>query len=171
MGTVLAAEVSQQVSAMSLDAFAEKYLFQALGVTNVAWNHTTKGKEIIPAAKRLYMTSRDLAKIRQLILNKGKWKSEQTVSEAWITKSTSVQTKLANIDYGLLWWKTPFAINSKKFVAAVATGNGGQYLMIFPEFNAVAVFTGGAYNSQEDKLPFAIINDVFLPMLIELKED
>lgn len=47
----------------------------------------------------------------------------------------------------------------------------GQYLMIFPEFNAVAVFTGGAYNSQEDKLPFAIINDVFLPMLLELKED
>ena len=35
--------------------------------------------------------------------------------------------------------------------------------MIFPEMDMVAVFTGGAYNSQEDKLPFAIMDKVFLP--------
>lgn len=171
MGTVLAAEVIQQASGLSLDKFAEKYLFNALEITNVAWDHTAKGKEIIPSAKRLYMTPRDMAKIGQLLLNKGKWKSEQIVSETWVAESTSFQTKLANIDYGMLWWKIPFAVNSNKFRATVATGNGGQYLMVFRDFNAVAIFTGGAYNSQEDKLPFRIVNDVFLPLLIELNEN
>ncbi|WP_339708903.1 serine hydrolase [uncultured Kriegella sp.] len=170
MGTVLAAEVVQQASGMPLYAFAEKYLFNALGITNVAWHHTTEG-DIIPSAKRLYMTPRDMAKIGELMLNKGKWKSEQIVSETWVAQSTSFQTKLANIDYGMLWWKIPFVVNAKKFTATVATGNGGQYMMIFPDFNAVAIFTGGAYNSQEDKLPFRIVNDVFLPMLIKLNEN
>ena len=46
-----------------------------------------------------------------------------------------------------------------------ATGNGGQYIMIIPEMDLVAVFTGGAYNSQEDKLPFAIMKDIMLPSI------
>ncbi|WP_339786542.1 hypothetical protein, partial [uncultured Imperialibacter sp.] len=49
----------------------------------------------------------------------------------------------------------------------VATGNGGQYLMLFPELNLVAAFTGGAYNSDDDKFPFAIMNRVLLPLFIQ----
>jgi CubicO group peptidase (beta-lactamase class C family) len=44
----------------------------------------------------------------------------------------------------------------------VATGNGGQYIMVLPELDMVAVFTGGAYNSQENKLPFTLMNKVFM---------
>ena len=56
-------------------------------------------------------------------------------------------------------------VNTKKIISKTATGNGGQYVFVFPEMNAIAVFTGGAYNSAEDKLPFAIVKDVFLPTL------
>ena len=42
-------------------------------------------------------------------------------------------------------------------------GNGGQYIFVIPKLDMVAVFTGGAYNSQDDKWPFAIMNQVFLP--------
>jgi len=34
----------------------------------------------------------------------------------------------------------------------------------------IAVFTGGAYNSQADKLPFAIMQRVLLPALDKTKE-
>jgi len=37
--------------------------------------------------------------------------------------------------------------------------------MIFPEQDMVIVFTGGAYNSQEDKLPFKIVSDLIIPSL------
>jgi len=52
--------------------------------------------------KRLYMTPRDMAKIGQLALQKGKWNDEIIISKAWMTTSTSIQTKLARIDYGFL---------------------------------------------------------------------
>ena len=85
------------------------------------------------------------------------------MSENWIEESTTPKTKITGIDYGYLWWNIPFKVNDKVVVSKTATGNGGQYIMILPELDMVVVFTGGAYNSQEDKLPFAMLNDIFLP--------
>ncbi|WP_416864164.1 MAG: serine hydrolase domain-containing protein [Imperialibacter sp.] len=167
MGVVLAAEVVSQASGMSIDAFAEKYLFTPLGIENVQWGHTTTGRDIIPSGKRLYMTSRDFAKIGQLVMNHGAWGDQQIVSTDWIRQATERQTNLAGLDYGFLWWSIPFQIGDELKKETVATGNGGQYLMLFPELNLVAAFTGGAYNSDDDKFPFAIMNRVLLPLFIQ----
>ncbi len=165
MGAVLIAEIIHQASGITIDKFADQYLFNQLGITNVSWGHTSD-KEVISSGKRLYMTSRDMAKIGQLILNKGKWNEKQIVSEKWIEESTTPKTKITGIDYGYLWWNIPFKVNDKIIISKTATGNGGQYIMIIPKMGMVAVFTGGAYNSQEDKLPFAIMNDIFIPTFI-----
>lgn len=133
MGTILIAEIISQAAGMPIDKFAEKYLFNPLNIINVSWGHTTTNKEVIPSAKRLYMTSRDMAKIGQLILNRGKWNDKQIVSEKWIEESTTPKTKITNIDYGYLWWIIPFKVKEQLIVSKVATGNGGQYIMIFPE--------------------------------------
>lgn len=162
MGAVLVAEIISQALGMTIDKFANQYLFNPLSIANVSWGHTSK-KEIIPSGKRLYMTSRDMAKIGQLILNKGEWNGKQIVSEKWIEDSTMPKTKITGIDYGYLWWNIPFKAKEKVFVSKAAIGNGGQYIMVLPELDMVAVFTGGAYNSQEDKLPFAAMTDIFLP--------
>jgi len=162
MGTVLVAEIISQASGLTIDKFAENYLFGPLEITKVDWVHTSS-KEIIPSAKRLFMTPRDMAKIGQLMLNKGKWNEEQVVSERWVDESTTPKVKITGVDYGYLWWNIPFHVNEQTVVSKTATGNGGQYIMIIPELDMVAVFTGGAYNSQEDKLPFAIMKDIILP--------
>ena len=166
MGVVLAAEIISQASGMTIDKFAEQYLFNPMGITNINWGHTSN-KEIIPSGKRLYMTSRDMAKIGQLILNKGKWNTKQIVSKKWIEESTTPKTKITGLDYGYLWWNIPFKVKEKVIISKTATGNGGQYIIIIPSMDMVAVFTGGAYNSQEDKLPFAIMKDIFLPIFMK----
>lgn len=162
MGTVLIAEIISQASGMSIDQFAKKFLFNPLGIENISWGHTSD-KDVIPSGKRLYMTSRDMAKIGQLILNKGKWNGKQIISDNWIAEATAPKTKITGIDYGYSWWSIPLKTNEKIIISKTATGNGGQYIMAIPEINLVAVFTGGAYNSQEDKLAFTIMNRVILP--------
>ncbi len=162
MGVVLAAEIISQASGMTIDKFAEKYLFEPLGIHNIQWAHTSN-KEVIPSAKRLYLTSRDMAKIGQLILNQGKWNGQQIVSEQWIEEATTPKTKITGIDYGYCWWNLPFKVGDDIIISKIATGNGGQYILVIPEMDMVAVFTGGAYNSEEDKLPFAIMSKVLLP--------
>lgn len=168
MGQILATEIISKASGQIIDEFAEKYLFEPLGITNVHWGHTSKKKDIISSGKRLYMSSRAVAKIGQLVLNKGSWKGKQIVSENWITSMTNPKTKITGIDYGYLWWQIPLKTKSQVFVAKIATGNGGQYIMVVPELDMVAVFTGGAYNSQEDKIPFAIMSEILLPTFEDL---
>lgn len=168
MGVVLIAEIIGLASKMTIDKFAQQYLFNPLGITNISWEHTSN-KKVIPSGKRLYMTSRDMAKIGQLILNNGKWNEKQVVSKKWIEESTTPKTKITGINYGYLWWNIPFKVGEKMVVSKTATGNGGQYIMVFPKLDMVAVFTGEAYNSQEDKLPFAIMKDIFLPAFVNKK--
>ncbi len=162
MGTVLIAEIISQASGMAIDEFAKQHLFNPLNISNVKWDHTSN-KKVIASAKRLYMTSRDMAKIGQLILDHGKWNEKQIVSKKWIEESTTPKTKITEIDYGYLWWNIPFKYKEQIIVSKAATGNGGQYIIIFPELNIVAIFTGGAYNSEEQMLPFVIMNEIFLP--------
>ncbi len=166
MGTVLVAKILENASEMSINDFADKFLFKPLGITNLQWGHTSN-KEVISSAKRLYMTPRDMAKIGQLVLNKGKWNNTQIVSENWLSESIKPWTQLSGIDYGFLWWNIKFQINDQIYTSITATGNGGQYIFIVPGLDLVAVFTGGAYNSDEDKLPFAIMNDIILPTFID----
>lgn len=165
MGAILIAEIISQASGMTIDKFTELYLFNPLNISNVYWGHTSE-KDIISSGKRLYMTSRDMAKIGQLILNNGKWNDKQVVSEKWIAESTTPKTKITGIDYGYLWWNIPFSVNEKIYVSKTATGNGGQYIFIFPELDLVAVFTGSAYNSPEDKIPFKAMTDILLPTFV-----
>jgi CubicO group peptidase (beta-lactamase class C family) len=162
MGAMLVAEIISRASEMSIDTFAEQFLFKPLGIDNISWGHTSD-KNVIASGKRLYMTPRDMAKIGKLILNNGKWNDTQVVSKTWIEEATTPKTKITGIDYGYLWWNFPFKFKEKFTIAKLATGNGGQYIMVLPELEMVAVFTGGAYNSQEDKLPFVIMTDILLP--------
>lgn len=169
MGAIMVAEIISRASGMPINEFADQYLFDPLGITNVQWGHTSN-KSVISSGRRLYMTPRDMAKIGQLVLNKGKWNGEQLVSETWIEEATTPKTKITGIDYGYLWWNIPYKIKEKVIVSKTATGNGGQYIMVFPELDMITVFTGGAYNLQEDKLPFAIMNNIFLPIFTSEKQ-
>jgi len=168
MGAILVAEIISQSSGMSIQEFAQTYLFDPLEISNIRWEHTNKG-EVLDSGKRLYMTPRDLAKIGQLVLQEGQWKEEQLISANWIREATSPKTKITGIDYGYLWWNFPFQAGETTLSGILATGNGGQYIMVFPTLNVVMVFTGGAYNSQEDKLPFVLVNRVFLPAFLNTK--
>lgn len=164
-GVILTAEIIERTSGMPLNEYAQKYLFNPLGISDLNWGHTNK-KKVIMAGQRLYMLPRDMAKIGQLLLNKGSWNNKQIIPEQWVDNISEAETQITGLGYGLLWWKLPFFIKDSKRVTSVdATGNGGQYILTFPEYDLIAIFTGGAYNSSADKLPFTIVNKVILPSL------
>jgi len=165
-GTILLAETIKRTSGLSLDQFAEKHLFEPMAITNISWGHTNK-KKVLMSGKRLYMTPRDMAKIGQLIVNQGQWNGQQLVPENWINEISETKTQITGLDYSFLWWQLPFMKAGQRVATVCATGNGGQYIFAFPAYNLVAVFTGGAYNSPDDKLPFSIVNKVILSSIKE----
>jgi CubicO group peptidase (beta-lactamase class C family) len=157
-------------SGMPLDRFAELHLFAPLGIVNYAWTHRLYGRDDVPI--RVELTSRDFAKLGQLFLDGGVWHGKRIVSEEWVSRSTAVHTRtneanLGNPNYGYLWWRHSFDVDGEEIQGFQAQGAGGQFLFVFPELRAVAVFTSRNYGRHRQINPLRVVRDDLLPVLLE----
>ncbi len=92
-------------------------------------------------------TSRDFAKLAQLMVNNGRWNGRQLVSADWVRRSTAPLRDLTPTQqYGYLWNSVAYDYNGRKMRAFFAGGNGGQVSMGIPDLDLVIAFTGGNYN-------------------------
>jgi CubicO group peptidase (beta-lactamase class C family) len=86
----------------------------------------------------LFISASDQARFGLLFLRKGKWKTQQLISEKWV--KAVHQSSSANKSYGYMWW-----INSSKKWKDIsseiyyADGAGGNYIVIDNEHDLVVV--------------------------------
>lgn len=105
-------------------------------------------------AYHMYISARDMAKIGQLMLNKGKWNGKQIISKDWIEKITTTVTPTQTVNqrkgltdaspyqfsYGYMWWLIDNFKHHPDFEGAyTASGWGGQFLTVIPKLNMVVV--------------------------------
>jgi CubicO group peptidase (beta-lactamase class C family) len=130
----LLSAILQEQTGMNALSFAEKHLFEPLGISEVGWPSNPQG--ITLGYGHLFMRPQDMAKIGYLYLNNGSWDGKQIISSQWISASTRkyIDTTLLP-GYGYHWW-----IASPNVYTAA--GNKGQFIMVAPEKNIVAIFTG-----------------------------
>ena len=148
--TYLLSAILQKASGeRSLD-FARQYLFAPLGITDAEWATNSQGIDWGFADLRL--TPYDMAKIGWLFLNRGKWDNNQVVSADWVRDSIQQQIKAGTIAefYGYQWWV------EKDYYAAI--GSGGQFILVSPEQNIVAAFTGAMPGGED---PIMAIKNLF----------
>lgn len=153
----LLAYVFQKETGQDIDTYGEKYLFAPLGIRHY-WKHDYAGT--VDTEGGLYLSDEGLAKIGFLYLNGGVWEGKQIVSESWVKRSVAPHAASPwtlehslppyavagqRIYYGLTWWLYPL---SGKF-AWMGFGWGNQMLMVFPEQNLIAVFTGWELLNEE----------------------
>lgn len=97
-----------------------------------------------------YATSRDYAKIGQMILNHGEWNGKQIISSEMLKQIVSPYSKNEPF-YGLQFWR----YNNPDHPAFYLRGILGQYIIVIPSLNVVIVRTGherkGKYLIPEDK--------------------
>ena len=108
----------------------------------------------------LWIDSQDLARIGLLILNRGKWRNRQLVSDAWIGEATTPSAH--GPDYGYLWWLNTERKHWPSAPAAsfAALGNGGNMIWIDPDHDIVLVWrwlgSGGADDGMIQRLMAAV---------------
>ena len=98
------------------------------------------------------LSTRDMARIGQLVLRKGEWAGRQLVPRDWIERTTAVVTPPEVIQpaswrgmaegglwgYGILWWVwADRGLNGPFRGAHTAWGVSGQYITILPELRMV----------------------------------
>lgn len=140
-----------------LSELFDQHVAQKLEFGEWHWNLMPNGEGYLGGG--VFMRPRDLLKVGQAYL--GGWNDRQIVTAEWIKESTSPRvpitpetTGLSAEDFGnsyfggedaLAWHLTGLRSGERRYDAFAATGNGGQILIVVPELQLTAVFTGGNY--------------------------
>lgn len=142
--------VLEKVTGKSTRVWANEVLFSKIGLTNYDWTTYRDGATI--GAFGILTTPRELAKIGQLVLNRGRFNNQQIVSEAWLTDMARGQVVATSDDqfFGYLWWSYPTR------GIWYMSGNGGQFVMLVPARQLMVVFT--AEDKTQGKFRFSTPN-------------
>ena len=160
-------EIIKNATELEVNIFAEKYLFHPLGITEYSWTSYPDGS--IETDGGLALRPRDLAKIGQLFLDKGVWKSERIISEQWVIESTKERLKFGKANrwgYGYHWMQVESRIGSQVVHSYFAPGDGNQILAVFPELSMVVVFLAGNYGKDPKPVYYSLIDKFILPAVL-----
>ncbi|MDR9852450.1 serine hydrolase [Paenibacillus sp. VCA1] len=135
--THLLSVILSECTGMDAYAFAKKNLFEPLGIKRSAWLASPENHSMGHVG--LFLTSRDLVKFGMCCLQGGRWEDKQVIPASWLSQALRPQVEgyPAFGDYGFGWWCGK--MNGQTF--SCAHGHGGQQLYLFPEKEAVVVFT------------------------------
>ncbi len=169
-GVVTLGSVITRASELRVPVFADRYLFGPLGITEYRWPITnSRGNQgLAMTGGGLNLRPRDMAKFGQLYLNGGVWEGERLISEAWIEESTRkhATSDLYGEDFGYLWRMIDREVGGQIVRSFEAWGNGGQFIMVFPSLDLVAVFTGENFGRfPEMEQPFDMMDRYVLPAM------
>jgi CubicO group peptidase (beta-lactamase class C family) len=144
-------KIIAKVSGKPADKFANEHLFEPLGISDFYWSKYPG--EFVQTGGGLFLRPRDMAKIGCLYLNGGRWQGKQIISEQWIQESTTTHVDTSQIPqaaradgYGYQWWLSSFKVDEQVVESYSARGRGGQFILVLPKQQIVAVFTSPADN-------------------------
>lgn len=142
--TQLLAGVLRQATGKQADEYAREQLFGPIGIERFEWKRANGTTD---TEGGLYLTPRDLARLGVLMLQDGVWDGRRILPEGWVGASTTQRIRASDSDdpkqaygYGYKWWLIPQTPSRPR--AIVGLGYGGQRLIVVPEHDLVAVFTG-----------------------------
>ncbi len=123
------------------------------------WNLMPNGDGYLGGGS--YLRPRDLLKIGQVYLDGGRWNGRRIVPASWVATSTKPRiqitpetTGMSADEFGnhygggadaLAWHQGNVTVGGRTVEGYAATGNGGQVLLVIPEYELAVVFTGGNY--------------------------
>ena len=160
LGTYMLSAIVQQVTGEKVVDYLTPRLFEPLHIDKPRWEESPQG--INCGGWGLYLKTEDLAKMGQLLLQKGEWNGQQLIPAEWVAEMSKKQVESINPGtrieqaaergmtketsdwmqgYGYQMWRCrPGCFR--------ADGARGQYIIVVPDKNAVIAITSNVENLQ-----------------------
>lgn len=135
--THLLSAILTRATGSSTLAFARTALGEPLGITFGGWTRDPQG--IYLGGNEMAMRPRDMLRVGNLYLNRGRHEGRQVVSEDWVRASIEPRTvsRWSEREYGYGWWIRTMADRPVFY----AWGYGGQFIFIVPSVRTVVAVT------------------------------
>lgn len=164
--TALIGGILSRATGKRFDVLAAALLFDPLGISDVTWTWLPNGDPKDWCC--LWLRPRDMAKIGQLVLDRGRWNGARVVSETWIKAATAPQIKTIyrGLDYGFQFWLGGSSVSGRRIDWVEAQGQGGQRIIVVPTLDLVTVVTAGNYYGNDrlaNLVPQIVLDDYVLP--------
>ena len=159
MNSNLAGAMLSRASGEWLPALFDRTVARPLRFGPYYWNLQSDGEGYLGGG--VFVRSRDLLKVGQAYLDGGVWNGHRIATADWAKLSTSEQIHISpettgrsgdafrSVYYdtgdGFAWHLYRVKSGDKEYPCWFANGNGGQLLIVVPQFDLVAVFTAGNY--------------------------
>ena len=157
--TFLASAMFTRRMGMTVRDFLVGELFRPLGIADPQWPESPDGHTV--GSSQLVLTTSDLARFGQFLLQRGNWQGKQLVSPAWIDSasrphvSTRKRMEDSNLGYGYFFWPS-------RHGAYRADGKLGQLIIVLPRQEAVIAINANA--PRYNPIIFAVWDEI-LPLL------
>ena len=155
----LLSAIIQQVTGEDLLSYLYPRLLRPLGITGASWRKSPEG--FCLGSGGLQLKTEDLAKMGQLFLQKGQWNGEQLISKEWIEEASSKH--IASLPAGVRREDLTIKPNDSDWLqgygyqmwrcrhhAFRADGAHGQFILVFPEKDAVIAVTAHTDDMQAE---------------------
>jgi CubicO group peptidase (beta-lactamase class C family) len=149
LNAFLTGAIIENASKMRLDEFARQNLFGPLGIRNYTWRHAPIDRTT--GQGNLWITTRDEARIGELILHKGELNGDRIVNRKWVEKSLASLVPISAVDpyadfYGYMWYTKAEPVHNHVVTVHFASGNGGNKIYVVPSLDMVVAITSSAYH-------------------------
>ena len=169
IATYMLSSILQKVTGKTVYDYLTPRLFKPLKIKDARWESNAQGVNY--GGWGLFITTEDMAKMGQFILQQGKWNNKQLIAKEWIEDATS-----SHIQQPPQWTKPDTDLTQNdwaqgycyqmwrcRFGAVRADGKDGQFIIIIPDKDAVVAITANIQNAQEE------INQVWNNILPAMK--
>lgn len=154
MATFMLSAIVQQVTGQTVFDYLQPRIFKPLEIRGIDWDINPQGINLGMIGLRL--RTEDLAKFGQLLIQNGVWNGKQLIPKEWIKEATSF--KIESNDPGnkrpknLNDWEQGYCYQMwrGRNNSVRLDGMAGQYVMLFPDKDAIVVLTANARNTQNE---------------------
>jgi CubicO group peptidase (beta-lactamase class C family) len=153
--TFMLSAIVQQVTGQTVFDYLMPRIFQPLAIRGIDWDLNPQGINLGMIGLRL--RTEDLAKFGQLLLQNGVWNGKQLIPKEWIKEATSF--KIESDDGGanrapknLNDWAQGYCYQMwrGRNNSVRLDGMGGQFVVLFPDKDAVVIMTANARSTQDE---------------------
>ncbi len=174
VGSHILSAAVQKRTGKKLSQYLDERLFTPMGIDTISWDETNEG--VNTGGWGLQLTTEDLAKAGQLLLDRGSWHGRQLVPADWIDSMSvrricsvqgspnSVQYVPSPEEYQTSDWVQGygFQVWRCRHDAFRADGSLGQFIVVMPQQDAVVVLTANSHMYQKE---LNLVWDYILPVL------